>query len=128
MFAIDGDPATAWNTVCYSSQYLGGKVGVGVAVSLAAAATGTFSVDIASAPWNVDIFASTAEVAPTSMDGWGERIASDSDSTPRALSVPVTSPARHFLVLFHEIGPSDQCSSDNPYRGVIPEIRFQASS
>ena len=127
-FAIDGDPATAWNTVCYSSKYLGGKVGVGLSLSLIASASGTLSVDIANAPWNIDMFSSTAEVAPTTMAGWGERIASDSSEVIESLTVPVTTAARHFLVLFHEVGPSPQCSNDNPYRGVISEVRFQASA
>jgi len=126
-FVLDGDPATAWNTVCYSSQYLGGKVGVGVSVSLGSSSSGTLTVDVASAPWNIDVFASAADAAPTTMAGWGERIASDSGSTARAMSIPITTAARHFLVLFHEIGPSSQCSNDNPYRGVISDVRFQAA-
>ena len=90
--------------------------------------SGNLSVDVASAPWNVDVFASAADVAPADMAGWGERIASESDTVARTIVVPVTTAARHFLVLLHEAGPSDQCSTDNPYRGVITDVHFQAAS
>ena len=35
--SIDGNPATQWSTSCYSSEYFGGKGGVGVVVTLDAA-------------------------------------------------------------------------------------------
>lgn len=124
----DGDPTTAWTTVCYSSKYLGGKVGVGIVVSLSGAARGTLVVEIANAPWNIDVFASDAATAPTAVAAWGARIASDNGTSIDILTVPVTTAARHYLVLFHEIGPSTACSNDNPYQGAIAEVRFEATA
>ena len=89
--------------------------------------SGSNAVALPSAPWNVEIFTSTADAAPTTMAAWGDRIASDNGTSARTLTVPVTSDARHFLVLFRELGASDQCSADNPYRGVISDIRFQVA-
>ena len=36
----DGSGATSWSTECYSSQYMGGKSGVGLIVTLSAASSG----------------------------------------------------------------------------------------
>jgi hypothetical protein len=74
--AVDGDPSTGWSTVCYSSEYLGGKGGVGLIATFDALAAGTFAIDIASAPWIVEVYASTSETAPVSIGDWGESIAS----------------------------------------------------
>ncbi len=125
---VDGDPSTAWSTVCYSSKYLGGKAGVGLVIGLTGAARGTLVVQLANGPWNLDVFASDAEVAPSTVAAWGARIASDSGTEAATLTFPVTTPARHYLVLFHEVGPGATCSTDNPYQGGIAEIRFEATA
>ncbi len=124
---VDGDPSTGWSTVCYSSEYLGGKGGVGLVATFDAPAAGTFTVDIASAPWIVEVYASTAEVAPPSIGDWGESIASANATKAKALEVPLLTPAQHVLVLMRQLGASDSCSGDNPYRGTISELRFVAT-
>ena len=88
--AVDGDPSTGWSTVCYSSEYLGGKGGVGLVATFDALAAGTFAIDIASAPWIVEVYASTGEATPASIGDWGESIASANATAPilRALIVP----------------------------------------
>lgn len=124
---IDGDPSTGWSTVCYSSEYLGGKGGVGLMATFDAPAAGTLAVDIASAPWIVEVYASTADTAPTVIGDWGESIASANATKAKTLDVPLLTPARHVLVLMRQLGSSDSCSSDNPYRGTITELRFAAT-
>jgi serine/threonine protein kinase len=124
---VDGDPSTGWNTVCYSSEYLGGKGGVGLVATFDAPAAGTFTVDIASAPWIVEVYASTAETAPSSIGDWGESVASANATKAKTLEVPLLTPARHVLVLMRQLGASESCSGDNPYRGTITELRFAAT-
>lgn len=124
---IDGDPATGWSTVCYSSEYLGGKGGVGVVATFDVAATGSLDIDIASAPWIVEVYASTDDTAPATIAAWGESIASANALAAKTLTVPLLMPARHVLVLMRQLGPSDSCSSDNPFRGTITELRFTAT-
>jgi hypothetical protein len=124
---IDGDPATGWSTVCYSSEYLGGKGGVGVVATFDVAATGSLDIDIASAPWIVEVYASTDEAPPASIAAWGESIASANALAAKTLTVPVLMPARHMLVLMRQLGPSESCSSDNPFRGTLTELRFTAT-
>jgi serine/threonine-protein kinase len=125
--AVDGDPSTGWNTVCYSSEYLGGKGGVGLVATFDALAAGTLTIDIASAPWIVEVYASTGEATPASIGDWGESIASANATAAKTLEVPLLTPARHVLVLMRQLGASDSCSGDNPYRGTISELRFAAT-
>jgi hypothetical protein len=125
--AVDGDPSTGWNTVCYSSEYLGGKGGVGLVATFDALAAGTLTIDIASAPWIVEVYASAGEATPASIGDWGESIASANATAAKTLEVPLLTPARHVLVLMRQLGASDSCSGDNPYRGTISELRFAAT-
>ncbi len=122
--AFDGKPATAWNTVCYSSEYLGGKGGVGLVSSLDGPGTGSFEIQLSSEPWMVEVYTSNTEAVPVSIADWGSTVASDNGLLADTISVPLTSPARHVLVLLRQLGKSDSCSSDNPYRGSIGEVRF----
>jgi len=122
--AIDGDPSTKWNTVCYSSEYLGGKGGVGLAITLDAPSTGTLTIDVDSAPFIVDVHTSANDTAPTEISGWGPAVNSDDSLQPEVLSVPITAPATHVLVLVRQLGSSGFCSNDNPFRGTISEVDF----
>lgn len=122
--AIDGDPTTKWNTVCYASEYLGGKGGVGIDITLDGPSTGTLSIDVDSAPFIIDVHTSDADTAPSEIDAWGPAISSDDSLEPQVLSVAITAPAKHVLVLVRQLGSSDFCSSDNPFRGTISEIGF----
>lgn len=118
---LDGDPTTTWSTVCYQSQYLGAKRGVGIVLELATATTARIEVDVASAPWNVQVHAS--ETMPTSIDGWGPELAADYSTSPGQLVATSASPVRYVLVLLRELAPDPTCSTANPYRGQLSEIR-----
>jgi serine/threonine-protein kinase len=126
--AIDGDPATGWRTVCYSSQYLGGKRGVGLVATFDGATTGPIEVDVASAPYQVTFFASAAVDAPTTVDGWGPALGDTAYATePGTITSPtLAAPASHVLVVFNELGRDSGCTADNPYRGTIGEIRLSS--
>ena len=122
--AIDGKPNTAWNTVCYSSQYLGGKSGVGLVASLDSVGTGSFTISVASAPWMVEVYSTNEATIPATVAGWGPAIASDNGTDAHNVAIPLISPARHVLVLLRQLGKADSCSSSNPYRGSISDLRF----
>jgi eukaryotic-like serine/threonine-protein kinase len=126
--AIDGDPSTAWTTVCYSSKNFGGKSGVGLVVALTGPAHGVLSIDVTSAPWQIQVFATADASLPTSVQSWGAPIGSDSAGSARTMTVQVTADQRQFLVLFRQVGPSAQCSKANPFAGSISEIRFEAAT
>jgi eukaryotic-like serine/threonine-protein kinase len=119
--AIDGDPSTSWRTLCYQNQYVNGKGGVGLVVTLVDPSTGTVTADIASAPFQAKIFAVDSEEVPAEIADWGSPLATGSGSQPKSISAQVTSPARHVLVLFNELASDEGCT-DNPFRGQINEI------
>ena len=117
--ALDGDPTTAWETVCYADRYLGAKGRVGLVVDLGTATTATLRVTVASAPSQVRVYTSSAEQLPPTFDAWGADIARFDDTDPMVFETTVE--GRWVLLGLYELGPSEGCQ-DNPYRGAISEI------
>jgi serine/threonine-protein kinase len=120
----DGDPATAWSTVCYQSQFMGAKPGVGLVVSFDDLAQAAITVDVINAPYQLAFFASDAETIPASLDGWGAELGPTAFAgSPGTVVSPVPpTPARHMLVLLRELGSDDACTAANPFRGRLGEI------
>jgi serine/threonine-protein kinase len=121
--AIDGNPNTAWQTVCYSDRYLGGKRGVGLIADLGGDHTGTLNVQVGSAPYHVRVYSATGDAAPTSFEGWGQPIDSAHSDAQGTVSFQVSQASHYLLVSFVELGTDNNCSS-NPYRGSIRELTF----
>ncbi|MFZ9629884.1 MAG: protein kinase domain-containing protein [Ilumatobacteraceae bacterium] len=117
--AIDGDPDTAWGTLCYIDRYMGAKGRVGLVVDLGTVTTATLRATIGSAPSQVRIFASSADTIPPTFDDWGADVARFDDVEPITVEATVT--GRWVLVALYELGPDEGCA-DNPYRGEISEI------
>lgn len=124
--SADGNPATSWKTVCYADKYLGGKPGVGLVVTFDGPTQSSVSVDVTSAPYQVDFFATDAETIPTGIGDWGPALGpTEFASQTETLVSPVpTAPARHMLILLKELGDDGTCSDSNPYRGGLGEIRL----
>jgi len=120
----DGNPDTSWKTVCYADKYLGGKPGVGLVVSFDEPTQQPVSVDVLSAPYQLDFYATDAETIPAALDGWGSALGSTvHDVETGTITSPApTSPARHVLILLRELGNDGTCSDANPYRGRLGEI------
>ncbi|MFN8021213.1 MAG: protein kinase [Acidimicrobiales bacterium] len=122
--ATDGDPATAWSTLCYDDPELAGQA-VGLGLTLDIARQGTLTIDVASRSWRIEIY-TTVGPMPGTLAGWGERIASESGDEPGPVTVPITSAAQQLLVAFREVGPSASCTEAYPFSGAIAEVRFDA--
>ena len=122
-FAIDGNTETAWQTVCYSDKYLGGKGGVGLVADLGADRTGTLQVVLGSAPYQVRIYAVGDGQNPTTFAAWGAPLQSFDGTATDTLSLTLAQPARYVLVSFIQLGENNDCSN-NPYRGSIRELTF----
>jgi serine/threonine-protein kinase len=118
---FDNDPTTAWTTVCYESQYMGAKEGVGIVTEMSSGSRVNVEVAIDSAPWQLRVY--TADAMPTSLDGWGEAVASDFDDEARGAVLSVPAAGRYVLVLMAELGPSEGCSDEHPYQGRLSELR-----
>ena len=120
----DNNPATAWTTVCYGNQYFGSKGGVGVIVQLSGIGIGSLAATFGTAPWNAEVFVSTSETIPTTLDGWGLRVADSNGAAPGAATFPVATPGRNVLLLMREAGRSTSCSNNNPYKGMLSDLSF----
>ena len=123
--AFDDSSATGWSTQCYSSEYLGGKSGVGIVATLDDPSAGQLTVQVASGPWIVEVYTSAADAVPTTYAGWGGNQFSDNAVQPGSITVPITTPVQHILVSLKQLATSDRCSGDNPYRGTLGEITFE---
>jgi hypothetical protein len=120
----DRDPATNWKSLCYLRTTMS-KDGVGLVVTLSAAAMGTLSFDVGNPPFKVEVFGSDAESPPADFAGWGTPFKNVTASdTAQTIRVQTPVPARHLLIVLREIGRDRGCSGANPNRGSIGEISF----
>ena len=122
-FAVDGNPATVWSTLCYGSRTLGGKGGVGLVADLGTAAIGTFTVSIASAPYQIQILTAGDGAIPAQIADWGSPLKRAVGADPEAVTVSISKPTRYVLVLFKQLAKTPDCTR-NPYRGDISEMNF----
>jgi hypothetical protein len=120
----DNNSATSWTTSCYQSKYFGSKGGVGVIVQLSGVGVGSLAATFGTAPWNADVFVSTSEAIPTTLEGWGPRVADSFSSQTGAATFPVATPARNVLLYMREAGRSTSCSNSNPFKGVLSDLSF----
>ena len=120
----DGDPTTAWTTVCYQSKYLYPKSGIGLVLGLSGSAKGQqLRIAWPSAPWRVSVY--TGDSPGADLDSWGEPIAGrGSDQPGEAVFSLGTSEGRYVLVWLTQLAKSDACST-NPYRGAIAELTVE---
>jgi serine/threonine protein kinase len=120
----DGDPDTAWHTVCYSSQFMGAKSGVGLVVSFDTPTNLPITVDVMHGPYQLQFFATDAEEIPDALGGWGPELGTKAfgPSPETVVSATPAAPARHVLVLLNELGSDSACSTANPFRGRLGEI------
>ena len=123
---IDGNPATVWSTLCYGSRSLGGKQGVGVVADLGAAKIGTFTVSIASAPYQIQILTAPDGAIPAQIADWGSPLKRATGADPESVTVAISQPSRYVLVLFKQLAKTPECTK-NPYRGDISEMDFVAN-
>ncbi len=126
-YLTDNNPATEWTTVCYGNQYFGSKGGVGIVVQLSGMGLGTLNTTFKTAPWNAEVYVSQSETAPTTIEGWGLRVADAFGTDPGVGSFKVTQPARQVLLLLREVGRSSSCSNNNPFKGVLSDLSFTSA-
>ena len=124
---LDQDPLSEWTTVCYGNQFFGSKVGVGVVATLSGVGIGDLVASFANAPYSADVFVSTAETAPSSVEDWGLRVATAYSKESGNATFEINAPARHVLLLLREIGRSNGCSNANPFKGRISNLTFTSA-
>lgn len=119
------DPAGGWPTLCYGSEYLGGKRGVGLIVSLSGAAGGRLSVESFNSPFWIEIYASPSESPPATLEAWGTSLTGDVfREEAGVVESDIPDGSRHALVWLRQLGDDPACSSTNPYRGRLGNLTF----
>ena len=119
------DPAGGWPTLCYGSEYLGGKRGVGLIVSLSGAAGGRLSVESFTSPFWIEIYASPSEAPPATLEAWGTSLTGDVfREEVGVVESDIPDGSRHALVWLRQLGDDPACSPTNPYRGRLGNLTF----
>jgi serine/threonine-protein kinase len=120
----DGDPATAWTTVCYESRYLYPKTGIGLVLGLSGPVTGRqLRVQWPRGPWRASVYTSTAPGA--TREDWGDPVAQRGSDEPGDATFSLgDSDGRYVLLWLTQLAPSDACST-NPYQGAVGELAVE---
>ncbi len=117
----DGNAETVWTTSCYRSSTFGSKSGVGIVVQLNALALARIEADIPGRNWKARVYAAPEAANTTSQ--WGRAIWEGSSESGSTITATFTSPSKYALIYFTEVDQSGSCSTLNPYRGSISEVR-----
>lgn len=120
----DQSDSTSWPTECYQNEYLGGKRGVGLILGLSGAAPGTLSVASLNGPYQIDVYASTAAAAPTTLEAWTKVGETSFSEQPGTVTRQVDVPATFVLVWLKQLGRDEACTEKNPFRGRLGEITY----
>ncbi len=120
----DGDPTTAWTTVCYESRYLYPKSGIGLVLGLSGPVAGQrLAVQWPRGPWRASIYTGTSPGA--SREDWGDPVDQHGSDDPGAATFSLgDSDGRYVLVWLTQLAPSDACST-NPYQGAVGELAIE---
>ena len=122
----DDNPKTVWSTDCYANQFFGIKEYVGVLIELSRATTGTLQVGMKNGPWSLEIYTANG-AAPALLEQWGPRSGADYNTRRGVAQFVVSTQAQFVLLVLREVGTSLQCSTKNPYQGIIQDITFSAA-
>lgn len=116
-----------WPTLCYSSQYLGAKDGVGLILTMSGPTAGTVNYTALHAPHWVEVFARSTTDAPTSLADWGPSLTGTQYTTvPAEFSTDVPAGTQSVLIWVRELGRDSACSAARPFRGRIGNISFSS--
>ena len=124
---LDGKSGTQWRTVCYGNNQFGSKKGVGFVAELSGRSTGTLSVDFGYGPWEVDVYG-YSDTLPSKIESWGPALARSESDDPGEATFTISQPSQYVLVYLRLAARSPQCSTKNPFQGVVNGISFVSAS
>lgn len=124
---LDGKSGTQWRTVCYGNNQFGSKNGVGFVTELSGRSSGTLFVDFGYAPWEVDVYG-YSDTLPSKLESWGPALDRSESDNPGEAAFTITQPSQFILVYLRSAARSPQCSTKNPFQGVVNDISFVSAS
>lgn len=119
---IDGNPATAWTSLCYDEVGLGAKEGVGLVFELSGSAAGhALEITSATRRWSASVFVSDSR--PSVVRAWGPPVSSRRDVTTPTVTFPLEDvEGRYVLLWITRLGDSPVCKL--PYDMRIAEVKL----
>jgi eukaryotic-like serine/threonine-protein kinase len=119
---IDGNAATFWKTLCYNSQDLAPKKGVGVVLRLRNPRPGAaLAVESPTAGWSADVYVSNSE--QTTLKSWGQPVAVGDDIPAGRVDFPLgTQTGTWVLLWINKLGPSIEC--ERPFSLRISDVHI----
>lgn len=127
MAALAGTAGEFWPTLCYSSQYLGAKDGVGLILTMSGPTAGIVNYTALHAPHWVEVFARPTTDMPASLADWGPSLTGTQYTmTPTEFSTEVPAGTASILIWVRELGRDSACSAARPFRGRIGNISFSS--
>jgi serine/threonine-protein kinase len=127
--AVDGIPASAWETEHYDSPTFAGTKagpdpGVGIYVTTKSDATPSKMVVRSPTPgWNAEVFAAPAGSPPADLSGWGEPVGEVANAAGTVeIDLAVKQPSRYFLLWFNKA--SEARDQEGRYQVEISDIKL----
>ncbi len=123
--AMDGSPATAWQSLCYQSSTLGGKRGVGLLLDLGQPEIGTLSVTVGDGPYGLQVLTAGDGPAPTQFEQM-DIVKRAQGRRAGTVTASADSPARYLAVVFVGLPKDASCPAGRPFRGSLAELHWSA--
>jgi len=118
--AIDGNPTTGWPTETYQTEDLG-KPGVGLYVDAGAPVRASaLEVGSATGGWDGEVYGTTEDPPPNTLEGWGPPIGSATDiAEQQEIPLNTTEPLRYYLIWI-----TKPASSDDGFLVELTDVRL----
>jgi serine/threonine protein kinase len=121
--AIDGDPTTAWTTVCYAQDTMDPKHGVGLVLSLDHDIFGhTLKLDSPNSGWSAAVYVAAKKGAD--LAAWGEPVTTVNGKDAGRNSIDLSGAhGDEVLVWFTKLGKATGGCTQYPYQEAVSEVR-----
>jgi serine/threonine-protein kinase len=119
----DGDPTTAWMTVCYNQDSMSPKHGVGLVLTLGNDIAGHGLVlDSPNSGWTADVY--VADNKGDVLAAWGNPVTTVHGDQAGSTPIPLDGAhGTNVLVWFTKLGKATSGCTNHPYQEAVSEIR-----
>jgi serine/threonine-protein kinase len=119
----DGDPTTAWTTVCYASETMSPKRGVGLMVTLDHDIAGhSLVLDSPNSGWTADVYVSDKKGAD--LAAWGTPVTKVDPAKAGSTTIDLSGAhGNKVLVWFTKLGKATGGCTKYPYEQAVSELR-----
>lgn len=120
--AFDGKSGTSWQTACYKGSQLNGQPGVGVILDLGSEQSGTLTVSVPVAPYQMRILTAGGNSMPTTPQEM--TVAARLSKQDAGAFTKTIDAARYVAVIFVELPRDQGCQAPRRFRGAITDVAW----